>query len=56
MTTKEELDDFVAKISKGLKIAHKKMIAFKKYKNTPVVVSSNGKVIHVQPEDMEKEQ
>ncbi|UOY04988.1 hypothetical protein L0P88_13610 [Muricauda sp. SCSIO 64092] len=56
MTSKEKLDALEAKISKGLTIARKKMIAFKKYKNTPVVVSSNGKVIHVRPEDMEKEQ
>ena len=32
MTIKEELSDLEAKVSKGLKIAHKKMIAFKKYK------------------------
>ena len=52
MTIKEELSDLEAKVSKGLKIAHKKMIAFKKYKKTPIVISHNGKIIEVQPKDM----
>lgn len=52
MTIKEELTDLETKVSKGLKIAHARMVEFKKFKKTPIVVSSNGKVIEVQPEDM----
>ena len=55
MTIKEELSDLETKVTKGLKIAHTKMIEFKKFKKTPIVISSNGKVIEVTPEEMELE-
>lgn len=54
MTSEEELADLGAKVSKGLKIAHKKMLEFKKYKKTPVVISRNGKVVRVPPEYFER--
>ena len=53
MTIKEELSDLESKVSKGLKIAHSKMVEFKKYKKTPIVISHNGKIVEVQPEEME---
>jgi hypothetical protein len=28
------------------------MIEFKKYKGTPIVISGNGKIIEIQPEDI----
>lgn len=52
MTIKEELSDLETKVSKGLKIAFKKMVEFKKFKKTPIIVSSEGKVIEIQPEDI----
>ena len=52
MTIKKELSDLEAKVTKGLKIAHTKMIEFKKFKKTPIVISQNGKVIEVTPEEM----
>ena len=35
------------KILKGLEQAYKKLIAFKKYKKTPMVIGKDGKVIEI---------
>ena len=37
------------KIVKGLELTYKRLIAFKKSKNSPLVVSKNGQVIEVDP-------
>ena len=47
---KTTIKEFEEKVLKGLAIAHKKMIEFKKQKGTPIVISKNGKVIEVYPE------
>lgn len=36
-------------ILKGLEKAYEKMVVFKKQKNTPLVVSINGKVVKIPP-------
>lgn len=54
MTIKEELTDLETKVAKGLKKAHKKMVEFKKFKNTPIIVSDKGKIIELQPEELLK--
>ncbi len=45
MEIKERRD----KIIRGLELAYEKMIEFKKSKNTPLVVSRNGKVVEIDP-------
>lgn len=40
-----EIEKQREKIVKGLEIAYERLIEFKKGKNSPVVVSRNGKVI-----------
>jgi len=52
MATKSKMSELEAKVSKGLKGAYKKMVEFKKYKGTPIVISRNGKIIEIQPEDI----
>ena len=47
---KTTIKEFEEKVLKGLAMAHKKMIEFKKQKGTPIVISKNGKVIEVYPE------
>lgn len=43
---KSELD----KIIRGLEEAYKKLVEFKKQKNSPLVVSRNGKVVEIPPD------
>lgn len=38
------------KIIEGLELAYKKLIEFKKYKKTPIIVSKNGKVTEISPD------
>ena len=40
------------KILKGLQLTHIKLIQFKKDRNLDLVVSDNGKVIHLNPNDL----
>lgn len=52
MTPQEkELLELEAQVSLGLEIAYSKMLAFKKYKGTPVVISHKGEIIYISPED-----
>jgi hypothetical protein len=37
------------KIMEGLEIAYKRLIEFKKYKKTPVVIFKDGKVVELDP-------
>lgn len=38
------------KIVKGLELTYKKLIEFKKNKNSPLIISENGKIIELDPE------
>jgi hypothetical protein len=52
MGIKEQLLDLESKISKGLELAYKKMIEFKKQKNSPIIVSKNGQIIEISVENI----
>jgi hypothetical protein len=40
------------KIIEGLERAYKKLIEFKKYKKTPLIVSKDGKVVEIYPDNI----
>jgi len=40
------------KIIEGLEKAYKKLIEFKKYKKTPIIVSKEGQIIEILPENI----
>lgn len=41
--------DQTDKIMEGMEIAYKRLIEFKKYKKTPVVIFKDGKVVELDP-------
>ncbi|MEX2231915.1 MAG: hypothetical protein WD824_07140 [Cyclobacteriaceae bacterium] len=45
---KEERD----KIVKGLEEAYRKLVEFKRQKNSPMVISRNGEIIEVNPNEI----
>ncbi|MGB0881082.1 MAG: hypothetical protein ACPGTO_11000 [Polaribacter sp.] len=47
----DEEQEFENKIEKGLAIAYKKMIQFKKEKNSVLVVMQGDKIVKIKPED-----
>ena len=52
MNDRQELIELEEKLAKGFEEAYRKMIEFKKYKNTPVIVAKNGKVVKLKPQDV----
>lgn len=40
------------KILHGLEKAYEKMVKFKKYKNTPLIVQKDGKIVTIQANDI----
>lgn len=47
MDAKEQLKELEEKISKGLEKAYEKMVEFKKQKDSPIIMSKDGKVVEV---------
>lgn len=52
MKNKELLKEKREKIIKGLELAYKKLVEFKKQKKSPMIVSRNGEVVEIDPNDM----
>jgi len=50
MEAKEQLRELEEKVTEGLQKAYIKMVEFKKQKNSPKVISRDGKVIKVPAE------
>ena len=42
----------IDKIKEGLESAYKKLIEYKKYKKTPLIVSKGGEIIEIPPEEI----
>ncbi|HET8860326.1 hypothetical protein [Marivirga sp.] len=52
MGTKEQLKEERDKIVKGLEETYRKLILFKKEKNSPMIVLREGKITEVDPNDI----
>tara|TARA_B100000315_G_scaffold260870_2_gene326643 strand:+ start:12129 stop:12311 length:183 start_codon:yes stop_codon:yes gene_type:complete len=52
MKNEDKLQELENKIIKGLEEAYRKMVIFKKQKNSPLIVSRNGKVVEIAPDDI----
>jgi hypothetical protein len=52
MTSEEQAAHINRQVEKGLVLAYEAMLAFKRYKKTPVIISRNGQVLAVSPDDM----
>jgi len=49
MGVEEQLKELVDKLTIGMDIVYSKMVEFKKQKNSPVIISKNGKIVEVDP-------
>lgn len=52
MEIKEQLRELEEKVNLGLKEAYRKMAEFKKKNNSPLIVSKNGKVTSIAPNEI----
>ena len=49
MGIKEQLKELEDKLTKGLEKAYSKMLEFKKQKDSPIIMSKNGEIVEVDP-------
>jgi hypothetical protein len=52
MTKQEQHEWNSQQLRKGLIAAYTAMLAFKRYKQTPVIISRDGEILAVHPDDM----
>ena len=52
MGSKDSIQDLEEKVIKGLEEAYRRMAEYKKQKNSPLIVSKDGKVVEIKPEDI----
>ena len=52
MSKKEQAAQINQQLQVGLIATYNAMLAFKKYKQSPVIISRNGQIVAVAPEDM----
>jgi hypothetical protein len=52
MDNNEQLRELREQVSLGLKEAYRKMAEFKKRNNSPLIVSRNGKVVAIPPDEI----
>ncbi len=50
MTTIENQEELRLKVQVGLKLAYQRLLAFKKAKNSVLVVMHDGKIVKIKPE------
>ncbi len=52
MENREQLRELEEKVSMGLKEAYRKMVEFKRRNNSPLIVSRDGKVVAIPPDEI----
>ncbi|MET4106584.1 hypothetical protein ABIB60_001938 [Hymenobacter sp. UYP22] len=52
MTEREQIEHAHQQLQEALDAAYENMLAFKRYKRTPVVVVREGKVVEVSPDSL----
>lgn len=52
MEIKDQLRELEEKVNLGLKEAYRKMVEFKKRNNSPLIVSRDGKIIAIPPNEI----
>ncbi len=50
MKNKNNIDEQTQKILRGLEKSYQKLVEFKKYKKSPLIVSKDGVIVEIQPE------
>jgi hypothetical protein len=50
MKDKNQIDEQTQKILRGLEKSYQKLVEFKKYKKSPLIVSKDGVIVEIQPE------
>lgn len=49
MDNKNQMDEQTQKILRGLEKSYQKLVEFKRYKNSPLIVAKDGVIMEIQP-------
>ena len=52
MESKERFSELEQQLEIGVKKSYEKLVAFKKMHNSPLIVSENGKVVAIPPDEI----
>jgi hypothetical protein len=52
MDDRQQLRELKEQVNRGLKEAYRKMAEFKKRNNSPLIISRNGKIIAIPPDEI----
>ncbi|MFY0687203.1 MAG: hypothetical protein JXQ90_08565 [Cyclobacteriaceae bacterium] len=52
MESEKSMEELKDQVSRGLKEAYRKMADFKKRNNSPMIVSRDGKIVSIPPEEI----
>ncbi|HEX8426540.1 hypothetical protein [Hymenobacter sp.] len=52
MNKEQQINHIHQQVRKGLLVASENMLAFKRYKQTPVVIVRDGQVVEVAPDEL----
>lgn len=52
MKNKNQIDEQTKNILRGLEKSYQKLVEFKKYKKSPLIVSKDGVIVEIQPGDI----
>lgn len=52
MKTEKQIQEIREKIIKGLEETYKSLVEYKKQKNSPLIISRDGKVVEVNPKEI----
>jgi len=52
MEDKNQIDEQTQKILRGLERSYQKLVEFKKYKKTPLIIAKDGVIKEIQPESI----
>lgn len=53
MDNKNQMDEQTKKILRGLEKSYQKLVEFKRYKNSPLVVAKDGVIVEIQPDKIQ---
>lgn len=50
MDNKNQIDEQTQKLLRGLEKAYQKLVEFKRYKNSPLIVAKDGVIMEIEPD------
>ena len=53
MNNKNQIDEQTQRLLRGLEKSYEKLVAFKRYKNSPLIVAKDGVISEIEPDKID---